>query len=123
MLKERNGQLVVVEFVETKDGDEEERERVIPSHFEVCERCCGRGVHDHSAFANGISGDEFAEDPDFFEDYRAGTYDVTCERCHGKRVVLVPDDSVANDPAILAHNEAERERAYERRMRERGIEF
>lgn len=35
--------------------------------------------------------DEFREDPDFCDDYRAGVYNVTCEECHGRNVVDVID--------------------------------
>ena len=31
-------------------------------------------------------------DPEFWESYHSGTFDVTCHGCEGRRVVLVPDD-------------------------------
>lgn len=68
--------------------------KVIPSKYEVCGRCDGKGVHDHPAFSNGITADEW-NGPDWDDEsremYVKGGYDVTCSACDGKRVVLVPD--------------------------------
>lgn len=64
----------------------------IPSRFEVCWRCEGHGTHvNPSIDGNGISPEEFYEDPDFAESYFKGHYDVQCEECRGERVVLEPD--------------------------------
>ena len=55
--------------------------------YEVCGLCNGKGTHvNPSIDCNGISGNDFAEDPDFYEDYRSCAYDVKCNHCHGKRV-------------------------------------
>ena len=81
-----------------EDEDGWEHKDFLPGKYEVCDRCRGRGVHDHEAFSNGISPQDFAEDPDFAEDYQRGRYDVRCSVCDGKRVVLVPDeDSLDED--------------------------
>ncbi len=41
--------------------------------WEVCGTCNGRGSHvNPSIDSNGISAEEFAEDPDFQDDYLAG---------------------------------------------------
>jgi len=71
-------------------------EILLPSRMEVCHRCEGRGVHDHEAFSNGISQDEFREDPDFFDDYRAGVYSVPCSVCRGQNVVPTVDTDRAS---------------------------
>lgn len=79
------------------DGDEElvaivnemtvESDKItLPAVFVVCERCRGRGVHDHPAFANGFTRDDEFVDDDFIESYMRGDYDVRCEECGGKRV-------------------------------------
>lgn len=60
--------------------------------YVVCDRCRGMGVHDHPAFANGIGEEDFAEDPEFRENYFSGRYDVACEECKGIRVIGVPDE-------------------------------
>ena len=81
--------------------DENGVEHVLPTRFDVCPTCEGHGVHDHPAFANGLTSEDFDEDPDFREDYFAGHYDVCCEECRGERVVSVVDEDKA-DPALLA---------------------
>ena len=72
---------------------------LLPTHKEVCSRCRGEGVHDHPAFSNGLTQEDFDEDPDFLEDYRAGVYDVPCEECRGLRVVDVIDEDKL-EPAV-----------------------
>lgn len=58
---------------------------------EVCRRCDGEGKHvNPSIDGNGISPEEFAEDPDFEEAYFSGQYDVQCEECRGEKVIRVP---------------------------------
>lgn len=70
----------------------------IPAKYEVCDRCGGRGTHDHPAFSNGFTGDEMDEaGPDFREEYMAGHYDVRCTVCDGKRVTLVCDEEACNE--------------------------
>lgn len=71
------------------DTDEE---IVIPSKFEVCDNCRGSGkTVDPAIDGNGLSREQFDEDPDFGEEYFSGAYDVVCRECHGKRVILEPD--------------------------------
>lgn len=71
--------------VMNEDGEEFEIE--LRAHYEVCDLCEGKGSHvNPSIDAGGISGDTFRDDPDFFEEYTSGVYDVTCHQCKGKRV-------------------------------------
>ena len=59
-----------------------------PIEFKLCPVCKGKGKHVNlSIDSNGISEREFAEDPQFYEDYLSGIYDVTCHECNGKRVI------------------------------------
>jgi hypothetical protein len=89
----------------------------LPTRKEVCPRCRGEGKHDHPAFSNGISQEEFEEDPDFADNYHAGVYDVQCTECNGLRVVDVIDEAEL-DPSVL-----EGLRAWRREMAElRAIE-
>lgn len=68
--------------------------------YEVCDTCNGRGkTVNPSIDGNGISSDQFDEDPEFARSYFRGDYDVTCRTCEGKRVVLVVDEE--NNPADL----------------------
>ena len=62
-----------------------------PAKAEVCSSCQGRGTYvNPSIDSHGLSADDFAEDPDFAEDYRSGAYDVACKSCGGSRILLVP---------------------------------
>lgn len=104
------------------DGNEVE----LPCRFVVCDRCEGKGVHDNEAFSNGISSEDFNEDPDFRAQYMRGDYDVPCSVCNGERVVPAPDtDRLTPEQKrwLENHYQGLRELAAERRMRERRIEF
>ena len=79
----------ILTSIETKKGNV--FEVLLPAKHSVCWRCFGCGVHDHEAFSNGISPQEFDEDPDFAEQYFRGDYDVPCSVCKGLRVILEVD--------------------------------
>jgi hypothetical protein len=73
-----------------EDDDGYEETFTVPVTFEVCGTCGGSGYHvNPSIDAHGISPDEFARDPDFFDDYRSGVYNQECNECGGNRVVPV----------------------------------
>lgn len=79
------------------NDDGEEIETELPCKFEVCGHCRGKGTHCNPAIdGNGLTAEDFAEDPDFQEGYLEGRYDVTCEECHGERVVPEIDLDEAN---------------------------
>jgi len=83
-------------MVAVVEVDEEERE--VPITFEVCGTCDGRGTHvNPSIDAGGLTAEDFADDPDFAEDYRSGVHDVTCYECDGRRVVPVCQDDEVNE--------------------------
>lgn len=87
-----------IKFIGPNDED-----IIIPARWEVCPRCDGEGSHvNPSIDGHGLSSDDFAEDPDFAEAYFSGAYDVPCEECRGRRVVLVPDESDPAAAAVLA---------------------
>lgn len=72
----------------TEDDDGYEVTHHLPAKFEVCDRCRGMGTHVNPAVdGDGIPAHEFAEDPDFAEEYFSGVYDVPCHECDGQRVV------------------------------------
>jgi hypothetical protein len=106
--------------------DGAEMEVRLPAHFVVCPRCEGAGTHvNPSIDGNGISAEEFAEDPDFAESYFSGAYDVPCSRCRGKRVVEEVDEdqfTPAQKAAYAQYEESQsemaREYASERHLRE-----
>ena len=93
------------------------------AHFEVCETCNGRGaVVNPSIDEQGLTQEDFDQDPDFREEYCQGRYDIPCPECKGRNVVLVPDEK--NDPAALEAYQrivegavdSVRERMHEREM-------
>lgn len=82
-------------------SDELERKFELPVAKEVCPICEGEGkIVNRSIDGNGISADEFYDDPDFAEDYMSGVYDVTCDECNGLRVVDVVDESRLDEETI-----------------------
>jgi hypothetical protein len=84
--------------LETDDGTVEEE---VPFTFEVCSTCNGKGNHvNPSVDCDGLTAEDFAEDPDFLESYMEGAYDVQCKECQGKRVVPVINEEHA-DPSII----------------------
>ena len=81
---------IIYVYLCAKTGDE----LCIPGKHEVCPRCSGTGKHDHPAFSNGITGEEFNGpdwDDESRESYIRGDYDVACSECQGERVVTVPN--------------------------------
>jgi hypothetical protein len=81
------------------DENDNEVEVEIPTRYQVCSRCDGEGKHVHPGIdGNGISQEEFDNDPDFEEAYFNGAYDVGCYTCKGERVEAVPNwDRMARD--------------------------
>lgn len=54
----------------------------------VCPICNGEGkTVNPNIDANGLTYEDFNEDPDFREDYMSGVYDITCAACNGMRVL------------------------------------
>jgi hypothetical protein len=94
-------QLVTGQAAPLGDDAEVEYEVELPAKFEVCGRCRGEGTHvNPNIDGNGLSREDFEEDPDFEEAYFSGVYDVECEECKGLRVVPVVDEEKAN-PKLL----------------------
>lgn len=112
--------------IELLDDETAEYEAELPIHFEVCDRCRGKGTHTNPSIdGHGISAEEWANDWDdeSREMYMNGGYDVSCEECGGRRVVPVVDEDRC-DPDVLKHyhehlravNEMRRDEAMERRF-------
>ncbi len=73
-------------------GEEFDRDVELPTKWEVCSVCKGKGKHvNPSIDAGGISAEDFLDDPDFAEAYMDGSYDITCNRCHGRTTERVID--------------------------------
>jgi len=76
-------------------GDDVEIE--IPSKWDVCPVCDGKGTHvNPSIDAGGLSRDSM-DDPEFMDDYMSGAYDQTCNYCQGRTTVRVPDEDAMSD--------------------------
>lgn len=116
--EEWNGEVeqIVYRDGERREVGEWEQAVMLPAKNVVCERCHGEGVHDHPAFANGITSSEMDEaGPEFLEDYMSGMYDVRCEECRGNRVVKEIDEERLTEEQkalveLLYKQEAERAR-------------
>lgn len=91
-------------------------------HWQVCDVCEGRGSHVHPGIdSHGITSEEMDEaGDDFREDYMSGRYDVPCARCHGRRVMPVPDrddrNRVMYENYVRHHHQYLAEREAEMRM-------
>lgn len=63
----------------------------MPFEYETCHMCSGRGTYVNPAIdSEGISMEQFDEDPEFRESYFSGVYDIRCQTCDGQRVIPVP---------------------------------
>lgn len=70
------------QWVTTKKGNQ--FQIFLPGKREICGTCRGKGHHVNPAIdGNGLSSEDFDEDPDFRESYLRGHYDVSCEECQG----------------------------------------
>ena len=79
--------------VEWYDEEGDECSKTVKWSYGVCSVCRGKGSHvNPSIDDNGISGEDFYDDPDFAEAYFSGAYDVPCNNCGGKRVAPVCSD-------------------------------
>lgn len=75
-----------------EDDDGNAKSVRVPVTFQICETCDGRGVHANPSIdENGITEEEFDQDPDFREHYFRGGYDVKCYECGGNKVIPVLD--------------------------------
>ena len=73
--------------------DEFDAEVQLPSKKEICPQCHGEGTHvNPSIDGNGLTYENFDDDPDFYENYFNGHYDVVCHTCNGHNVVDVLDE-------------------------------
>jgi hypothetical protein len=63
----------------------------LPATYQVCPDCRGEGAS--SLYLGAITQEDRERDwsPDEWDAYLRGEYDRTCDRCKGRRVVLVVD--------------------------------
>ena len=69
------------------EDQEEPAVMEIPFVWAVCGTCDGKGRHvNPNIDRQGLTREDFDEDPDFAEDYFNGFYDQPCNQCGGSRV-------------------------------------
>jgi hypothetical protein len=111
-------------FITMYNDEDEEEEVAFPARYEVCGLCDGRGRHvNPSIDSEGISAEEFYEDPDFAEEYHRGTYDVSCYRCGGNRVEPVVDEARCDPESLKRLNNYLKSRSDDIREREAERRF
>ena len=60
----------------------------LPHEKIVCPVCKGKGAHvNPSIDSEGLTAEDFEQDPDFEESYFSGAYDVRCNECDGENVI------------------------------------
>ncbi len=90
-------------------------EESLPMHWAVCDVCHGKGTHVNPAIdCCGITGDDFAEDPDFAESYKRGDYDQPCNRCGGRTTIQAVDLDALSETQRKLYEEQQREEANDR---------
>jgi hypothetical protein len=101
--------------------DDEGEEIALPLKWEICGTCEGKGTS--CAYLGAFTSDDFANDPDFAEDYMAGGYDRQCDECGGSgKVQHINYDALSSELRKRVDDAADDERAYraevemERRM-------
>jgi hypothetical protein len=91
--------------------DDEEQDVEVPVRYEVCPTCEGQGSHvNPSVDCDGLTAEDFAEDPDFAEDYVSGCYDVPCYECSGQRVIAVIDEDRCDKEILEKWRQQEKKR-------------
>lgn len=97
-------------FDEPDDDGMYEREVELPSKFEVCPSCGGKGTS--SAYLGAFTEEDMAEAGyEFMEDYMAGHYDRACDECKGQRVIEVIDRAACDPEELKVYDEHERDLA------------
>ncbi len=95
----------MIAFIELYEWDEHLQVNV---RFEVCPTCHGHAKHvNPSIDAGGLTDEDFDRDPDFYEQYMSGLYDVNCYECKGRAVVPALDKD-NNPPDIVEAYEKQR---------------
>lgn len=89
-----------------ENDDGEEIEVNLPAVYEVCTKCCGTGSIVNPAIdGNGLTREDFDQDPGFEEDYFSGVYDIQCPECDGERLIAEVDENRCNIHDLNKYNE------------------
>jgi hypothetical protein len=82
---------IVCEY-EDEDGSIIQIKETVPVKMEVCPSCEGFGRYvNPNIDRDGLTQEDFDEDPDFKDSYLNGVYDITCKHCNGSKVIPVID--------------------------------
>ncbi len=100
-----------------EDDDGALIEETVAAVWEICSLCEGEGAYvNPSIDAHGLSAEDFAEDPDFAEDYFRGVYNISCRECGGNGKIKVPEDSDIAEKCESLESAIHAERVAERRV-------
>jgi hypothetical protein len=81
---------IKIEVYNEELDDYEDKE--VNAQWIICRKCQGEGKIVNPAIdGNGLSAEDFAQNPDFKEDYMNGVYDIPCPECSGSGKILEPD--------------------------------
>ena len=73
-----------------------------PIHNALCPMCEGDGtVVNPSIDFNGLSNEDFYDDPEFEEDYHSGRYDIQCPNCKGNKIIQTINYDQVNKKSYL----------------------
>ena len=104
------------------DENGHDTEVELPTKWAVCSVCNGKGTHvNPNIDCNGLTAENFHDDPDFAEDYFSGVYDQPCNRCHGRtteqivdRKALTPELAKAYEQQLKEEEQQLKEEAADR---------
>lgn len=109
VLQDLNVRAMTATFT-VEDEDGLEVEHTVHLKFAVCDTCDGRGSYvNPSIDSQGLTAEDFADDPDFAEDYRRGSYDQSCAQCGGARVVPVVDEDTTPAEIVARYQQREQD--------------
>ncbi len=99
------------------DAEGNDCEKKLPTTWAVCDVCNGAGTHvNPSIDCNGLSSEDFDNDPEFAEDYMSGAYDQICNKCQGRTTVCAVNWDAMSEADQKAYQEQGAEEASYRAM-------
>lgn len=85
-------------------------EHALPTRWVICYACEGEGRHVRTSVdCNGLTAEDFDQDPEFAEQYFSGAYDEQCGTCHGRTTIREVDLERLSPELREAYEHQERE--------------